>query len=248
MISKRIKRVINEFRARDDRRKAENEKMEAHIAELEWAHIYHDTIKDKAWLKNLSVSPGRWAVNYSFLYILVRILSEYKPEKIVEFGLGESSKIVSSYLENELHDSSQLIVEQDQNWIKSFKSRFKLSKNSVIMHLLLEEKIIKGFPVKSYKDLNEKINRTFDLYIIDGPFGSENFSRYDICILTERINVNDEFIIIIDDYDREGEKETVIDLIDQLTTKGIKLYTGVYTGSKFQIIITTEKYRFATSV
>ena len=248
MISKRIRKVINEFRSRDENQKLENENIKNQLAELEWAHIYHDTIKDREWLKNLSLSPGRWAANYSFLYIIVRILSEYKPKRVLEFGLGESSKIVSSFLENALHESSHLIIEQDQNWIESFQSRFNLSPKSVILYLPLDEKNIKGFPVTSYNNIKGKVTEIFDLYIIDGPFGSENFSRYDIHLLAEKLNVDDEFIIIIDDYNRQGEKETVTDLLNQLAAKGLKMHTGVYKGNKSQIIIATKKYRFATSM
>jgi hypothetical protein len=242
MLLKKIKNLINEFKFRADKLKAQN-------AELEWAHIYHDTIRDREWLKNLAISPGgSWAANYSFLYVLVRVLSDYKPNKIIEFGLGESSKIVSSFLNNELQNSTHLIIEQDETWIEAFRSRFNLSKNSELLHLPLEVKTVKGFPVKSYSSIQKNISGVFDLYIVDGPVYSANYSRYDICLLAERFRLNDEFIIIIDDYSRVGEKETVSDLIHQLNTKGIKIHTGVYSGNKSQIIIATEKYRFATTM
>ena len=199
-------------------------------------------------MKNLAISPGRWAGNYSFLYVLVRILSDYKPKKIIEFGLGESSKIVSSFLNNELQNSTHLIIEQDENWIEAFKSRFNLSKNSELLPLPLEVKMVNGFPVRSYHSIEKKVNGIFDLYIVDGPLYSLNFSRYDICLLAERFILNDEFIIIIDDYNREGEKQTITDLINQLTVKGIETHTGIYGGNKSQIVIATEKYRFATSM
>ena len=108
--------------------------------------------------------------------------------------------------------------------------------------------MVKNFPVDSYKGIDEKVNEIFDLYVIDGPFGSDHFSRYDVCLLVEKVKRNDEFIILIDDYHRIGEKETAHDLINQLMAKGIKLYTGVYQGNKSQIILATEKYRFATSL
>jgi hypothetical protein len=241
MILKRIKKLINEFRFRDERLRAQND-------ELEWAHIYHDTIKDKEWLKNLAISPGRWAGNYSLLYVLVRILSDFKPNKIIEFGLGESSKIVSSFLKNELQNSTHLIIEQDENWIESFRSRFNLSKNSELLHLPLEIKKVKSFPVKSFNHIEKKVNGVFDLYIVDGPVYSSNYSRYDICLLAERFRPGDEFIIVIDDYSRAAEKETVTDLVNQLSSKEIKTHTGVYAGNKSQIIIATEKYRFVTTL
>lgn len=262
MIFKRTKQLINEFRNRLDYVKDQNEKIliqyenlkkqndliASQNKELEWAAIYHDTIKDKEWLKNISLSPGRWAANYSLLYILTRILSDCQPKRILELGLGESSKIISCYLDNLLKDSKHWIIEQDEGWINNFSKRFELSKKSEIINLQIETRMIKGFPVNSYREIEKSINDSFDLYIVDGPFGSNHFSRYDICLLADKLNIKDEFIIIIDDYIRDGEKETVIDLLNKLKEKGIKTYTGNYFSSKGQIIIATQLYRFAASL
>lgn len=241
MIIKRIKNLVLEFRTRDENQKKQNN-------ELIWANIFHDTIKDRDWLKNLSISPGRWAADYSFLYVLVRILSDYKPKKIIEFGLGETSKIISSFLDNELKDSKYTILEQDENWIEVFKNRFDLSKKVELLHLPLYKKEVKGCIVNSYKDIEEKIDEAFDLYIIDGPFGSQNYSRYDICTITERLRKEDEFIILIDDYNRNGEKDTATELMKQLSINGCEIHNSVYSGTKDQIIIATNKYRFITSI
>ena len=225
----------------------EKKKIEQ-LAELEWAHIYHDTIRGRKWLEELGISPGRWAGNYSFFYVLTRILTDYKPKKIIEFGLGESSKLISTFVDNELKTSTHLIVEQSNEWIETFNSRFTLSSNTSILHLPIIEKIIKQFSVFSYEGINSKINESFDLYIIDGPWGNTHYSRYDICLLAEKFQQNDEFIIILDDFNRQGEKETSKDLIDILNKKGFKIFTASYSGNKSQIVIVTEKYRNATTL
>lgn len=248
MIRKKIKQVINEFRERSDNLKASGEIIQNQNAELLWANIYHDTIRDRKWLQDLSLSPGRWAVNYSFLYFLTRILTDCKPNKIIEFGLGESSKIISSFLQNELHNSTHLIVEQSLDWIDSFSSRFQLSKNSNILYLELEKQIINGFSVNTYKSIKEKINDTFDLYVVDGPLGSDRYSRYDIISLAERLDQKNEFIIIMDDYNRQGEQDTATDLIELLDKKGIKTFNGSYSGDKAQKIIVTQKYKYVITM
>lgn len=241
MFFKRVKKVIDKFRTRHD-------KVILNNKELLWANVYHDSIRGKSWLRNVGISPSKWAANYSFLYVLFRVLSDYKPKKIIEFGIGESSKIISSFVANELPDSTHLIIEHDINWIDSFKLRFQLSENSKTLHLPIEIKTVNGAAVKSYKDIQNKVTGTFDLYVIDGPNGSKNFSRYDICLLTERLTTEDEFIIVIDDHHRQGEKQTAVELKNQLTQKGIKIHVGICTGLKSQIILTTEKYRFATFI
>lgn len=241
MIIKKAKQLVEEFRKYQKLQIEQN-------AELEWANIYRDTVRNRAWLNELAISPGRWAGNYSLVYVIIRILSDYKPLKIIELGLGESSKIISSFLKNELHNSSHIIIEQSQEWIKSFESRFSLSEKSNILNLEMEKKLIKDFWTDGYKDIQLIIKEKFDLYVIDGPFGSDRFSRYDICLLGADLDLGNQFIIIIDDYNRLGEQDTATDLVKLLEDKGIKVYIGTYHGNKSQVVIATEKYKYVTSL
>jgi len=214
------------------------------LKELEWAHVYHDSIRGKEWLGKLPLNIGRWAGNYSFFYVLNRILSDYKPNSILEFGLGESSKFVSAYLENELLKSKHQIIEQDENWHQSFNDRFQLSERSRVAINVLVKKNIDNHDVNSYSGLKEFINqKKFDLYIIDGPFGSKHYSRYDIVELAKGFAKNDEFIIIIDDYQRIGEKETVHELLKLFKEKDITTYWGEYSGNKTVGVLGTKKYK-----
>ncbi|MDB5280346.1 MAG: hypothetical protein JWR61_5301 [Ferruginibacter sp.] len=243
-----VKKIIDEFRKGQVELKKQNDQLLLQTEELQWANIFHDTIKNKPWLNNIAISPGRWAVNYSFLYVLVKVLSDYKPIRIIEFGLGESSKIVSSFLNFELMESSHLIIEQNAQWMIEFEDKFILSPSSKIIHLPLTKEIIKNCPVNVYQGFKEKVTGIYDLYLIDGPLGSTNFSRYDICHIADRLTKNDEFIIIMDDYNRSGEKDTAQDLLENLASKGIKTYINTYVGIKSQLVIATEKYRFAISM
>jgi len=218
------------------------------LKELDWANVYHDSIRGKQAIENLGLNIGRWAGSYPFFYVLNRILNDYEPKNIIEFGLGESSKFISTYMENYLQDSNHFVIEQDENWKILFNSRFQLSNRSTVKILPIEKKNIKGYSVNCYKDIDKSINQKFDLYIVDGPFGSDNYSRYDIVLLTEKLTANDEFIIIIDDYDREGEKQTVEELVKMFDKKEINFHKGIYTGIKTVLIIATEKYRYIKSL
>lgn len=216
--------------------------------EIEWGLIYHDSIRGKAWLEELPLNVGRWAGNYSFFYILNRILNDFQPKNILEHGLGESTKMISAYLDNYLLESNHTVVEQSIDWINAFNKRFNLSERTKIIECKLITKQIKNHIVNSYKNYESKINTKFDLYVIDGPFGSNRFSRYDIIFLIEKVEVNDEFIIIFDDANREGEIDTYSEILTILNNKGIKTYSEIYSGNKSSIVISTEKYKFATSL
>lgn len=216
--------------------------------EVEWAAIYHDSIRGKKWLEELPINVGRWAGNYSFFYVLNRILNDYKPKKILELGLGESSKVISAYIDNYLTETSHLIIEQDENWATSFKEKFTLSKNSTIEVLPLKQCIINNFNVNSYNNFAKKITDTFDLYVVDGPFGSDRFSRYDIISLVKKFKPSHEFIILFDDTNRKGEFETCEEIKSILEQNKINFFAGYYEGIKGSTIIASEKYKYATSL
>jgi hypothetical protein len=216
--------------------------------EIEWAHYYHDSIRGIEFIENLNLNIGRWAGNYTFFYLLNRILNDYQPKSIIEFGLGESSKFVSKYIEHKLLDTQHIIVEQSKEWQESFLKRFDLSKNTSIDICELKQIEVNGFKVNSYSTVEKYVNQKFDLYIVDGPFGSVKYSRYDIVHVLKNIQLGDEFIIIMDDYDRMGEKETTKDLISMFDEKKIPTYVSVYEGKKSVAIIATEKYRYTNSL
>lgn len=219
----------------------------AQLKELEWAHIYHDSIRGKKWLQDLPINVGRWAGNYSFFYVLSRILAEYYPKSIIEFGLGESSKMISTYIDNYLKESQHLIIEQSQEWADAFNTNFRLSDNSKIKVFNMLVKQVKGKYTNGYEGIEKLKNEKFDLYIVDGPFGSKNYSRYDIVSLVSTLTSDDEFIIIIDDYQRKGEQQTTEDIDEIFKSKNICIHKKVYEGNKSSIVLATNKYKFAAS-
>ena len=243
-----IGRIIDKIRYIVKENRKVNNEIFLQTKEIEWAHIYHDSIRGKKSIEELNLNIGRWAGNYCFFYVLNRILSDYRPSSILEMGLGESTKFISTYLDNYLSNSSHVVIEQSQEWSEAFNSRFKLAKNTKIIHCPLETKLINGFEVNSYKGFEEKINQNFDLYVVDGPFGSERYSRYDILSLVKNFEKNHNFIIIIDDTNRQGELDTLNDIEEELNKKNISNHLGHYRGNKRVSLICSDKYRFAISL
>ena len=86
------------------------------------------------------------------------------------------------------------------------------------------------------------------MYIVDGPFGSDRFSRYDIISLVEKFEKNHEFIIMMDDTNRIGEQDTLNDIKICLSLANIKYYIGEYIGNKTVTLVVSEKYKFAISM
>ena len=239
MIIKKLKNILNEFRKRLD----ENHKS---LNEIEWANIYHDSIRDNEELQKLSLKIGRWAGNYSFFFIMHRILKDFQPKKIVEFGLGESSKFISTYNRSIGNIYEHVVVEQDDNWTTIFNSSFP-NENITIQHHLLQKKTVKGYQYNGYKNI-ENVPTDADFYLIDGPFGSPHYSRYDIIHVLEEIELDHEFIFVLDDYDRKGEQETTESIINMFIEKGKQVYYKKIGGRKSQFVLVTEKYKYVLSI
>jgi len=218
------------------------------LKELEWAHVYHDSIRGKEWLEKLPLNIGRWAGNYSFFYVLNRILSDFKPNSILEFGLGESSKFINAYIQNELKKTKYHIIEQDENWKNIYIDNNVISENTTIFVCPILEVEINNFKVNTYANLKQKIKYKYDLYVVDGPLGSSHYSRYDIYYLAKEFKESDQFIILLDDYNRSGEKETAANLVELFKEKNIKTYHTHYTGAKSVFVIASEKYKYVKSL
>ena len=101
--------------------------------ELLWANTFHDAIKGCKWLdsENFSINPGRWAVGYNYLYVVFRILNEFKPKNILELGLGQSSRLLGQYAKTHANCRHN-IVEHDANFAKVAEDNFNFSPNTKI--------------------------------------------------------------------------------------------------------------------
>jgi hypothetical protein len=217
------------------------------LKELNWASIFNSAITDSEWLKNKSFNPGRWAAGYPMLYILYRIYNEVKPKNILELGLGESTKMAYQY--KKANNGILLtIIEQDKNWLNFFSNQvYNISAEAIL--LPIEQTVIKGHKVNVYKDLIVTLPKTlFNLIIVDGPWGSKHFSRHQIIDKIEHNFIADDFILIIDDYERRGEWETAKHIRKALSQKEIQFHEKVYSGAKRTLLICSTNYSFLTTL
>jgi len=217
------------------------------LKELDWANVYHDSIRGRAYIENLSLNIGRWAGNYAFFYVLNRIMHDYKPKRIIEFGLGESTKFVSTCIIGLNYNCKHVVLEQNENWKTYFETNFKLQKNTTLLHSPIERKEVNGHHMILYKNLQNDIDFEADLYIVDGPHGSERFSRYDICFLAQKFNKESEFIIMMDDCQRQGEQDTFLALENIFKEKEITYFKASYSGVKTVNLIVSSKYQYSTT-
>lgn len=215
-----------------------------------WAKIWDDTKSGIEWIKELpSISPGRWAVGYNYIYVMTRILNEMHPKNVLDLGLGISSSLIGAYFIGEgIKDGSHDVVEQDKTWIDFYSTNNRISTNTNLYHIECVEKVLRGITYNAYKDMGEVVKgKKYDVISIDGPKGSDYISRRDIVEFLPDI-LSDSFAIVIDDAERNGEKATVAEIRRILEKNSIEYYEGEYQGENLCKVIVSADNRFLCSL
>jgi hypothetical protein len=121
------------------------------------AQLFRGVIEDCEWLKYKSFAPGAWAMDNAALYTLFHILNNVKPKNILEFGLGQSSKMVHQYASFQ-KNTTALTVEHDNDWIKFFCNGIQKDIAFTIKQFDLEIIECNGFSTLTYKNMDELYN------------------------------------------------------------------------------------------
>lgn len=222
------------------------------VQELLWAKTWDDTKSGIEWMKDLpSISPGRWAVGYNYLYVMTRILNEIEPECVLDMGLGISSTLISQYFSHRSGNGSRGIhdiIEQDPQWASFYLKKHSLSDASRIYSVPCVEKEYRGCSYNAYSDIGPIVRgKKYHVISVDGPIGSSSYSRRDILEYLPDI-LCDRFAIVLDDTDRTGERATVEEIMTVLESNGISCCKGNYPGSCNCTVIVSSDLGFLCSM
>ena len=217
--------------------------LKGYSDEILMAQKFNSTIMGSEWFRYKSISPGGSAVDYAFFYTLYRTLCSKKPKKVLEFGLGQSSKMVHQYAD--YYHANAITVEHDPQWVDFFNREREGDYDIDVKIFELEEIQYGGGKSLTYRNCFETFkNDKFDLIIVDGPFGMNmKYSRTQIIDLAKHCIEND-FVIIIDDYQRKGEQNTVKEIFTYFNQTGVEYVFREYKSLKSHILITNPENRF----
>lgn len=215
-----------------------------------WADIFNSTISESFWLKQKTFSPGRAALGYAALYVLYRILNGIQPKHILELGMGQSTNMITQYAASSI-ETEHYIVEHDPEWIKFYKKEYPLTKQTMIVQLNTAFVPYKETEtVRVFQDFKNTFSgKQFDLIVIDAPFGFDmpHYARIDILELLPEC-LCDSFVIMIDDSQRSGEKNTIKEILSIMDDAGIAYAVGNYVGEKSTTVICSKNNTFLTTL
>lgn len=215
------------------------------LEELQYSVVLNQSWIDSEWVKNKSFSLRLGSSNYSFIYSLFKILDEIAPSRILEFGLGQTTKLTSQYVNNKNTNAALDIVEHDNDWINEFSGQITLTNNIKIYHKNLIKFEINGVETDKYDDLSDIVtDKKYDLIIIDGPFGFDRiYPRTNILDLIPN-NLAENFVIILDDAERKGEQNTANLIFNKLDACNIQYEKSYKKGLKTQLIISSTNHKY----
>lgn len=235
--------------------KAGIEKNDRMLNEILWSQVFNSSRPEFPWLKDdLALWPGRWGVGYQYMYAISRFLTELKPTCILETGLGQSTRLIGSYVKwvaEQGQHCNHTVVEHDKDWVDIFRGGFTLGEDSkVIQRDLARINIEKdGYvvPTYVYKDMDEVMQgKKFDFISIDAPYGTDErygYSRIDIVNYLPDC-LAESFCIVLDDYNRWGEKNTVEYIKAILSKNNIKFCEAVYRGTQDMYMLVSPDWKY----
>ena len=242
--------MLKLVREHEQKLAAMEEKLELcynELKELNYAHLLHDGMRESTWLKNQTFDLHNWAANYSFIYLLFRILDKIEPRNVLEFGLGRTTKLTTQYIAYKNPKAYLNVCEHSLDWIKIYKPELPTHKHIRVNHLDLEYFDYWHKRNDKYAGLLELVgDKKFDLIIVDGPVGGgKNLPRSNVLDLIGHGNLAKDFVIIFDDAEREGEKNTIRKTQAALRKKSIAFQTFERFGIKRQAYIVSQSRVFA---
>ena len=186
------------------------------LNELYWIANLDRRFKSRKELEGLDIRMGNWAMGPAGMCIFLDALNQVNEPKVLEMGLGESTKIIQRIGRISAHK----VIDHDTSWVEYWtaqqKKRNQTTPEIEVYPMLLSRQ-------RSQYDFGSKaIGSEFNIFLIDGPFGARNNSRRNILDIADDWTADKEFVVILDDVHRAGELQTYAALKTKLREKGIE--------------------------
>tara|TARA_B100000749_G_scaffold280771_1_gene278607 strand:+ start:97995 stop:98729 length:735 start_codon:yes stop_codon:yes gene_type:complete len=187
---------------------------------------------------NIPLYPFRGAANSSLMYLLMRSVTSYDFKSVVEFGCGQSTFIFDALLKLKKNKFKMLSFENNEFWQSQVQEKVQ---TKVVLSPLVDTQVL-GKTVPFYDFQKEIKSEVFDFILVDGPYGTKSFSRFgSVNVILNHLA--EDFLIIFDDAERWGEKQSYLTLVEAMKAKGLKFHTRLLQADKHQFIIASEKFR-----
>jgi predicted O-methyltransferase YrrM len=215
-----------------------NRRFNSAYLENTYQASYLDLARRTDWLKETPLSsPSGGTASFSLLYVLLSILREKEMSKLLEIGVGQSTKILSQYVK--IFDKKLTLIDDDEFWVEQVAKNVN---GVTAIHAKLVRTVAANKTIQWY-DCKQPPGK-FDFLLIDGPMAYTRSIRYNrLGILNWLPDIMEqEFIILVDDTNRQGESMLVDDILKLFEELGVDTHKRDIIGGNSQTIIATPKF------
>lgn len=146
--------------------------------------------------------PVGSAANYGLLYLVLRCYLELPLQRILDVGAGQTSLLLDA-LKQKRGGAEIITLEHDAGWAARIASQVS---HPVLRRDLVEMRV--GGQATRMHDTSG-IEGPFQLIIMDGPPGTQRYSRLGLLHLMQTVMDRRDFIAILDDVERGAERQTM---------------------------------------
>lgn len=176
--------------------------------ELAYVDVFQRLCAQHAWLQ-FPIFPVGGAANHAFLAILVRALLECGFGRVLEFGAGQTTRILSAW--SKVSGAGICTIENDEGWVKECQ-RGVTSPHHQIVHAPLR-KADSGHVWYDFDRIRPHFATSkADLIIVDGPVGAERWSRAGFIERFAELHA-EEWVVLWDDLHRPGDLQSFAEFI-----------------------------------
>lgn len=194
---------------------------------------YESLNEIKRMFPNLAFFPKTrgWAGSPDFLFKLVELVVCESPKYVVELGSGVSSIVLGAAMKK-FSQGKVDSIEHEQSFTFKSKRFLEINELSDIVNVIYSPLTLQNFQDTEWKWYDEskikEIENGIDLLVVDGPprFLQEKSRFLALPFLFNKLSTNS--IIVLDDANRENEKQVVEDWLQFLKTRNIKYLITTY--------------------
>lgn len=207
---------------------------------LEQVHqrSYLELARRTPWLNDVPLaSTGGGTASFSLLFVLLSILRDAGIAAVLELGVGHSTRLFAQWAL--AAHGTVLSVEHDRLWLERVAVG---SPGITATHAPLTATVVAGRHIRWYD--TPRPQARFDLLLVDGPPSWSRPRRFDRLGILEWLPevLADEFILVVDDASRPGERLLVRQLERCLERAGRHAACRTVCGWSSQTIFATPRF------
>ncbi len=193
------------------------------------------------------------AATASLELLLIKVLRLIRPARILEFGSGQTTKLLALYY-HQNPDTYVLTLEEDLSWHHIIEPQITIAgRHHDYRHSPVAETTVlrpgSSERVSTFWYADEMAIQTsqFNLILVDGPATEGPYSRAGILRHVPNA-LADSFVLIFDDAERYGERMTIMLAERALREAGRNYVRFDIYGQKAQTVFCSRDYAFLRSV